>query len=231
MAISFFFSNYHSSAQYNAFVTYANFLNRDRQQDCFFMIQSIILMTFLPRGRDRGREGEFSVFLLPALSTLGSTIQSKLNEVIRSVWGSFPRAEPFGIFCSFLNGEMLSNIARFLQTALCNAHLICICNTALQQVMIIQTKPGDISMCLLFSFFLLFFRTQRASFSCKYSCSVLLPAIHGIFLRDEKIVYCSSVKYFFTVQMSRLWQQATVLSTQQCAQSCVWTVYDKEVHM
>lgn len=96
-----------------------------------FMVQIIILMTFLPRGkRDRGREGEISVFLLPALSTLGSTIQSELNEVIRSVWGSFPRAEPFGIFCSFLNAEMLSTIAQFLQTMLCNAHLICVYDTA-----------------------------------------------------------------------------------------------------
>lgn len=114
-----------------------------------FMIQSTILMTFLPRGR----EGEFSVFLLPALSTLGSTIQSKLNKVIRSVWGGFPRAEPFRIFCSFLNAEMLSNIACFLQTILCNAHLICIYNTALQQVMIIEIEPGDTSTPISLSHF------------------------------------------------------------------------------
>lgn len=35
---------------------------------------------------------------------------------------------------------------------LCNVHLICIYNTALQQVMIIQTEPGDISMPISFPF-------------------------------------------------------------------------------
>lgn len=60
--------------------------------------------------------GEFSVFLLPALSTLGSTIQSKLNEVIRSLQVSFPRAEPFEIFCSFLNAEMLASTAQLCPT-------------------------------------------------------------------------------------------------------------------
>lgn len=62
------------------------------------------------------------------------------------MWGGFPRAEPSRIFYSFLNAEMLSNIAWFLQTLLCNVYLICIYNTALQQVTITQTKPGNISV-------------------------------------------------------------------------------------
>lgn len=159
----------------------------EKRRKNFSMLQSIILMTFLPRWRERQREreGEFSVFLLPALSTLGSTIQSKLNKVIRSVWGCFPRAEPFRIFCSFSNAEMLSSIAWFLQTMLCNVHLICIYNTALQEVTIIQTKPDNISMLISL---------------CHFPFSSFSGPKELIFLENNLFLYCYEqlMEFFLT---------------------------------
>lgn len=163
-------------------------------------------MTFLPRGKERRRKGEFSVFLLSALSTLGSTIQSKLNKVIRSVWGGFPRAEPFRIFCSFLNAEMLSNhvIAWFLQTMLCNVHLICIYNTALQQVMIIQTKRGNISMLISLSHFPFFsyFSGAKTLFFLENILFLYCYQQSMEFFSTLRRLYLSSFKCFVTVWMS-----------------------------
>lgn len=78
MAISFFM-NYRSSALCNTFVTYSNFLNRDIQQDCFFMVQSIILMKFLPRVRKKQKE-RGRIFCFPA----SSFIYFRINHSIQA---------------------------------------------------------------------------------------------------------------------------------------------------
>ena len=143
--------------------------------------------------------------------------------------GSFPRVELFWIFLLFLKWR---DVIQY-NTIPTNNIVCCTFNLYIahyQSKSWLFTLNVAIFQCLsYFPFPSHFFRTQRASFSCKYSCSVLLPAILRIFLNDEEIVHYSSVKSFFAVWKRKLWQQAAIASTQQCAQSCM--VYDRGLYV